>query len=61
MQNRYRKLVMIKAATHRLRTTATAIMPGDTAEKVHAYIIDEKNTRAFSPSHTTSLYNVFIN
>ena len=52
---------MMKAATHRLTKTATAILVGDTAEKEHAYIMYEKNIIAFSPSPTTSLYHFFIN
>ena len=55
VQIRYRTLVMIEAPTHRARMTAMAIMLGDTAEKVHAYIIHEKE------SPTTRLYNFFIN
>ena len=61
VQNRYRKLVMMKAATHRLTMTATAMVVGDTAEKEHADIMYEKNIIIFSPSPTTSLYHSFIN
>ena len=61
VQNRYRKLVMMKAATHRLTMTTTVILVGDTAEKEHAFIMYEKNIIIFSPSPTTTLCHSFIN